>query len=120
MESKTNTSRWVRWIALGLLVPWIAFWGWFNIASGISEVATDGVGALFGHALFVVVILAAGFVAWRWRLAGGALLILLAAFGQWFFHPSLQVTAMLTLPPAVNGLLLLAAWNLSRPRLQAV
>ena len=116
MNRKTATSRWVRRIALGLLVPWIGFWGWFNVASGIGEVATDGVGALFGHTLFVVVMLAAAVVAWRWRVAGGILLLLLAAFGQWFFHPNLQVTAMLTLPPGVSGLLLIASWILARHR----
>ncbi|MHC4224534.1 MAG: DUF7670 domain-containing protein [Planctomycetota bacterium] len=119
MERKDATSSWMRWIARGLLILWIGFWVWFNIASGISEVGTDGIGALLAHSMVAIVILAAGVVAWRWPLAGGVLLLLLAAFGQWFFHPNLQVAAVLTLPPAVVGLLLVAAWKLARPRLQA-
>jgi hypothetical protein len=110
-----RTSLWARRSGWFILVAWAVFWSWFSIAAGASEIAAHGVGALASHLAFVAVIGVAVFLASRAETAGGIALLLLAAFGQWFFGPSLAKALLLTVPPLVAGTLLVAC-GLARHR----
>lgn len=99
---------WLRRAAWLVLIPWAAFWVWFGVASGIGEMAQEGPGALVGHGIQVLVILGAVLLAWRWEVLGGTMLLILAGFGQWRFHPDIRLAVILTIPPAIAGLCLVA------------
>jgi hypothetical protein len=98
----------LRIAARVLVLAWGGFWVWFAVASAVAEFRTEGVGASVMHGLQAVVFLAVVVAAWRWDLAGGVLLLGLAALGAWFFHPRHLATALLLLgPPTVAGAFLL-------------
>lgn len=89
-----------------LALAWGAWWTFFGVASGIGE----GIGALgtVMHTLPGLVFLAAAFIARRWNVLGGILLVAVAIGALWFFGylPSrlLSITALvLGLPPLVSG-----------------
>jgi hypothetical protein len=112
----------VRTVARVVLVLWLAFWSFFSIASGVGEAIHEGrggLGDLAGHLAFTAVIGLAVVMAWRRAQAGGLLLVLLACFGQWYFHPKLFtfLFSSLILPPAVAGVLLILATVLMQRRL---
>jgi hypothetical protein len=97
----------LRLLAGGLLVVWAAFWSWFSFA----QLPPIGITLAVSGLLLVVPLLA-----WRWRRAGGMLLVLegvglLGPVGS--FHRRADWTGLLilglALPPLIAGLLLLAA-----------
>jgi uncharacterized membrane protein len=111
-------AGWLRWGALVLLVPWAAFWVWFNVASGLHEVRTEGMGAAVSHLAMAALMVAVVVVAWRLERVGGPLLIALALIGaRWFFYPhDLRVPLLLLGPPLVAGALLtIHGWWLRGP-----
>ncbi len=110
------SPRWTRPLAWTLIVLVTGFWLWFGIASAAAE--RLGAGNWIGHILVPGgLFVATALIAWRWPLAGAALLIaegLVVAvgypltFGRRF---PLFTTAMVLLtmaaPPIVAGALLL-------------
>ena len=111
----------VAWMLLGLLV---AFWLWFGVASAVEE--QFGWGNLLLHLLLpggAFAIIAA--IAWRWPLAGGALLIaagFLVVVGYSlidgeFYTTSTLVFVMLAMaaPPVAAGVLLMQSRKTDSP-----
>jgi len=96
----------LRWTAWGLFLLWAAFWMFFNVASGISEVAELGPMGLISHLAMPALILACGYLAWRSPLAGGvALIACVALFSAWFGFRGWLLVALLQAPPLIVGLL---------------
>jgi len=114
---KTVTAT--RWIARGLLLLWAAFWLFFNIASGIAELPGLGGEALTGHLITAGVVLITFLAAWRWDLAGGLMLLVLAVavflLFRLYLARQLLVLLTLALPMVIAGVLLLICWWHSRP-----
>jgi hypothetical protein len=63
-----------------------------------------------------VAYLAAGWLAWRWPLFGGTVLVLLGAYSVWFFHTYRNFFTLLlvSLPPIIAGLLFLVSYFIGR------
>ena len=102
-----DLARWTLWIGRGLLSLWVGFWVWFNIASGIGEMAEHGAPDLVAHGLLALVLLGIAVVAWRWRLAGGITLLgTTVAFAIVF---GFGVAGILLAPPALAGALLITS-----------
>jgi hypothetical protein len=104
----------VRWIARGILILWAAWWIFFSVASGIAEMPDLGMMALLTHLMMPVEILLTLYVAWRWELAGGILLLAEVIFAWYFFNlhepRQLFVALALALPAALTGVLFIACW----------
>jgi hypothetical protein len=99
---------WVRWGARGLVLAWGLFWVWFCVASAVSELATEGPGAMAAHLLQALVVAAGVAVAWRNDLWGGLALLAIAALAWIGFAPRHWLVGLLMLAaPIVGGLLLL-------------
>jgi hypothetical protein len=73
--------------------------------SSIGEVAL----ALTMHLIPSFVILAATIVAWRWRIVGGVLFIMLGFFSIAYFHTYQNLISfmLLSVPPMIVGMLFL-------------
>lgn len=94
---------WLRRAGLLLITAWTGFWVWFVSMVVLSEGPPSyPYGAAIGVPMLVVLL-----VAWRWRVAGGLLAIGAGIVAAWQFHGSSAIL-LLTLPPIVGGLLLLA------------
>ena len=104
----------VRWIARVILIAWAAWWIFFSVASGIAEMPDLGAMALITHLMVPVEILLTLYVAWRWELAGGILLLLEVVIAWYFFDlyepKALFVALTLALPAALAGVLFIACW----------
>jgi len=99
----------LRWTGRVLVGVWAAFWGWFNVASLVSEVGELGVGAWINHGLLAVLVVGLTVLAYvKPRIGGALLLVLTAGMGFLFRGAQPLVLAMLLLPPALGGLLTLA------------
>lgn len=114
METRKKTKLLVmyivRMIFLGIVLLSGLFWTWFGIASGIAE--GGGVIGTFMHTLMPgLVLLAITYVAWRWPVVGGALLIAMGAvfavfFGQ-FSKLNIYVSGLVVAPVVLAGLVFL-------------
>jgi hypothetical protein len=118
MDAKAKPGRTgtivVRWIARGIIIAWAAWWIFFSIASGIAEMPDLGLMALITHLMVPVEILLTLYVAWRWELAGGILLLAEVLFAWYFFNlhepKQLFVALTLALPAALAGVLFISCW----------
>jgi len=118
MDAKAKPGRMgtvaVRWIARGIIIAWAAWWIFFSVASGIAEMPDLGMMALITHLMVPVEILLTLYVAWRWELAGGILLLLEVIFAWYFFNlhepKQLFVALTLALPATLAGVLFIACW----------
>jgi hypothetical protein len=100
----------VQMVFLGIVLLAGLFWTWFGIASGIAE--GGGVLGTFMHTLMPgLVLLGITYVAWRWPLIGGVLLIAMggafAVFFNQFNKLNIYVLGLVVAPVVVTGLLLL-------------
>jgi hypothetical protein len=100
----------VRTIFLGIVLLAGLFWTWFGIASGIAE--GGGILGTFMHTLMPgLVLLGITYVAWRWPIVGGVLLIATGAAFSIFFNQynklNVYVLGLVVAPVVVAGLLLL-------------
>lgn len=94
---------WLRWAGLLLITGWTGFWVWFVSMVVLSEGPPSyPYGAAIGIPMLVVLL-----VAWKWRVVGGVLAVAAGIVAAWQFHGSSAIL-LLTLPPIVGGLLLLA------------
>lgn len=107
---------WLRRGGLALATAVSLFWIWFGVASGLGEglsAADTVLHAMVPGGVMALVLLAA----WRWPLAGGALLAAagIAAgflFGWWARFPAgtrMLMALTLVAPPVVAGAMLIAA-----------
>ena len=101
----------LRLAARGLAVIWAGGWTLFGILAGLGEGgdATTVAGHLAVPGLLFV---AAAAIAWRWELAGGALLVLggLLTHAVFWFATTAEGFVVLSLPGLMAGGLFLAAW----------
>ena len=93
----------LAWIARGVLLLWLGFWGWFSIA----EVAGGVTGAWMHLLVPLTPMVVLTVVAWLFPRVGGGLLIAGAALALFFFD---DTTAWLALsgPALLAGGMLLA------------
>ena len=109
---RTRPNDAVGWFARILTIAWASFWIWFILVSGFSELHSGVWGTLGYHLIATTIIVAAGLVVWWNELAGGILLIGLAAWSFWFFMnprwlgPQWSVPLLLSAPPLVAGTLM--------------
>lgn len=103
--------RTLRYLARVIFVLWAAFWIYFNLASGIGESAALGIMALIMHLFMPLIALVTLYFVWVDELAGGVLLLLEAVVYAYFFHSwDWPLVALLPLPLALCGVLLLVCW----------
>ncbi len=100
----------VRMVFLGIVLLSGLFWTWFGIASGIAE--GGGIIGTFMHTLMPgLVLLAITYVAWRWPITGGVLLIAMgcvfAVFFNQFTKLNIYVLGLIVAPVTLAGLALL-------------
>lgn len=114
MEATKKTKPSVIYIArmvfLAIVLLSGLFWTWFGIAAGIGEGA--GVLGTFMHTLMPgLVLLGITYVALRWPLIGGILLIVMGAVFAVFFNLynklNIFVLGLVVAPAVITGLLLL-------------
>ncbi len=117
----------LRWTARGLLLAITAFWGWFCVVNGPGRawnMGLAGYACVFAPALASLIAL---YVAWRWELAGGLLLLTLTVLGVVFFHTiiifhdmrlleQLAIASQFSLPWLAPAVVLLAKCQLERQR----
>jgi hypothetical protein len=102
--------HWVRWAGLAIGAITGAFWLFFTLAAHGASLESIIEGATFGGLILVLTA-----VAWRWQLAGGALLFLLGlGFAGMMTNWGREVEEMMvifTLPAPIMlaGILLLIA-----------
>ncbi len=104
-------GRGMRWVARGLAVVWAGGWTLFGILAGLGE--GGDAAAVAGHlAVPGLLFVAAAAIAWRWELAGGALLVLggLLTHAVFWFATTAEGFVVLSLPALMAGGLFLAAW----------
>ena len=68
-------SAFTRGVAWMILIIWAGWWIFFNVASGIGEIAELGMMGLVMHLIMPVAILVLLWICWRGELIGGILLI---------------------------------------------
>lgn len=105
------------WVARGIIIVWAAFWVFFNVASGISEITEVGWMALVMHLLMTVVTLAVLTVCWFWPLVGGIVAMAMGVFTYFFFHVARQGAFMfllMVLPLLLGGILHIVYWFIRR------
>jgi len=107
MVSGKRLSYWLSRIALVLILPCGLWW----VVFGLLCEWGNAVGMLMHILAPGTAFLAAGWLAWRWPLIGGIVLVLLGACSVWFFHTYRNFFTLLlvSLPPIIAGLLFLAS-----------
>jgi hypothetical protein len=107
----------LRWCGLGILIVWAAFWVFFNVASGIGEIAEDGWMALVMHLVMAVITLAVLAACWFWPLFGGIAAIGMGIFTYSYFNVAHQGAFMflvMVLPLLLGGILHIVFWFIKR------
>ena len=107
----SRKRKWIRFSARVLILCWVGFWGFFLVATLLSE--PFQVTAFTPMAIYLLFFIAPVFVAWRWERIGGVLLLIIGHLIM-FGYPlvmsrSLSTVAMIYLtmafPPLIAGLL---------------
>lgn len=116
-------ARWFRWIARVIVLIWVGFWLFFDLASIPHWYGEGGLSEAMIHIIRAPIYIALAFLCWFLELIGGLVLIALSllAFNQWGLRGGeLQVivTLIFCLPMLIAGLLLIGAWSLSRKKRQ--
>ena len=109
------TTKWMRYIAVGLALIWAVCWTFFGLVSGAGE-GLKGVLTNIPNTLPGLVFLVSTAIAWRWEAIGGVALLMCGLFALFFFHIGKNPFLLLTmvLPPLVAGFLFLVSWWKSR------
>ena len=120
MTAQPGTIRVLRLAVRTLLLALVLFWFTFALLSGVSQFG-EGIGALlrnWPNALPWLALLALVYVAFRWELVGGILIVLAGIVSVVFFNASVSSVVFLavSLPLMVLGAGLILCWLLSRPR----
>ena len=112
------SSKWLHYIALGLLLLWSGFWIFWGVASGIYEEPGNIVYIVL-HATPGLVFLASTIIAFRWSVVGGIILLIegfivligypILAHRGAFQNPTIvPVIITMALPPIICGILFIA------------
>lgn len=80
----------LRWTARGILILITVFWVSFCIAYGLGDAQTLGPMGFIMMMPAAVIVLVVLYVAWRWELAGGLLLLAVTVLGAVVFTLNLQ------------------------------
>jgi hypothetical protein len=112
MVSGKRLPYWLGLIALVLILLCGLWWVVFGLLCEWGH----PVGMLMHILAPGVAYLAAGWLAWRWPLFGGTVLVLLGAYSVWFFHTYRNFFTLLlvSLPPIIAGLLFLVSYFIGR------
>ena len=98
---------WMRPAALGVALVWACWLTALGLSSGLRQNMNPG--EVFMHTLFPGLVFLVGvFVAWRWALIGGIILVIEGAVSL-LFYPF-----FVALPAVVAGILLLT-WRITHP-----
>jgi hypothetical protein len=81
---------WLRWSARGILIAIAGFWVWFGIADGLHDAQTLGPMGFIMMLPAALIVLGVLYLAWRWELAGGIMLVALSGLGAMMFIENLQ------------------------------
>lgn len=109
----------IRFIARLVILLWVGFWGFFLVASILSEPFKTG--GLLPMAIYLLFFVIPVFIAWRWEKTGGILfvlvgLVVLVGYPM-VMNVSLSTILMIYLtmafPPLIAGLLFFIYWRKS-------
>ena len=112
MKSGKRLPYWLCLTALGLILLCGLWWVVFGLLCEWGR----PVGMLMHILVPGLAYLAAGWLAWRWPLIGGTVLVLLGGCSVWFFHTYRNIFTLLvvSLPPIIAGLLFLVSYFIGR------
>jgi hypothetical protein len=123
---KTDTVRWMHFLARIISGLWAGFWIFFAIASSASDFNSRGTASLGGLLIplgFTVILLLLALTAWRW-IGIGRIALPIAGLAVFVAYPIIAgnsplstkvfVMAALGLPLLSVGALLIAAWRIGR------
>ena len=109
----------LRFVARILILLWVGFWGFFLVASILSEPFQTTAFVPIGiYLLFFVIPV---FIAWRWERIGG-ILFLLIGHAVFVVYPMVMKVSLSTIlmiyltmafPPLIAGLLFFIYWRKS-------
>ena len=113
-DTSTNGGRkrnWLRFAARVLILCWVGFWGFFIVASILSEPFQTT--AFVPIAIYLLFFVIPVFIAWRWERIGGVLLLLIG-HAVFVVYPMVMKVSLFTVlmvyltmafPPLIAGLL---------------
>ena len=103
--------KWIRFSARVLILCWVGFWGFFLVATLLSEPFQTT--AFVPIAIYLLFFVIPVFIAWRWERIGG-ILFLLIGHAVFVVYPLVMSVPLITvffvyltmaLPPLIAGLL---------------
>ena len=126
----SNRSVWaMRWVARSVMILWLLFWLFFNVGSGVDELIAEGYsaqgwGEFAMHFLMAMLGVVFLYIAWRYELLAGVLLMAAAVAGFFVFRvgprimdpDGMGVFWLFLMPVFVSGLILLVSWLAVRRR----
>lgn len=80
----------LRWAARSILIAIGLFWLWFGIADGLYDSQSLGLMGFIMMLPAAVIVAGVLYIAWRWELAGGLLLLAVTGLGGWFFAQNMR------------------------------
>lgn len=111
MESRANIACIIRWIARIALVIIALFWFVFALLSGAENYGggMHGILANTPNAIPWLILFVFVYVAWKWELVGGWMIIAFGIFSAFFFNVAAEPTVllMITIPLLILGSILL-------------
>jgi len=112
MKTGKRLPYWLCLTALGLIFLCGLWWVVFGLLCEWGH----PVGMLMHILVPGLAYLAAGWLAWRWPLIGGTVLVLLGTYSVWFFHTYRNIFTLLlvSMPPIIAGLLFLVSYFIGR------
>ncbi len=118
MKDPTKLVKYLRYIARTILIIISVFWFLFALFSGAEEYGGGLKGILMNspNALPWLSLLVFVFLAWKWELIGGILIVMLGGFTVYFFkaYESLPVFIIISLPLIILGGFYIFSWYLAK------
>lgn len=112
----------LKWLARIPLLILTLFWGTFALLSGANEYGGGIIGIIKNspNALPWLVLLGINYIAWKWEIAGGAIILLTGIFLSFFFNMwqprRLLLIGMIFIPLMITGILFLINGILEKKR----
>ena len=113
-----KSVKWLRYIARGVLLLFSILIFVFALLSGASGNGIEGVIRNSPNALPWLLLLVFNFVAWKWELIGGIIIVLFSIFAFFAFDMYEEIMSFLIigLPLLVLGGLFILSWHLHKKR----